>query len=1120
MSCIAALSRTHIGAALLLAETSIAYVLTLSRLQVRLEMKLISSLCILTSAVTAADAAETRVVLAEDGKASATIVIAAEPTPAADLAAMEVQHFIEKITGAKLPISDDRQTVSGNRILIGESRHTRTLGLDVSGYHQMESLVKFCPDAVVLLGRDDSERDCRAFEGAPGHITRDTALTIDYARANGIVGKAQKVFIPGIFDRQGTLRATYRFLEDWCGVRFFGPNPINIHTPEAKTLTVAGDEHHHRSGVDTKSGALGIYGRRSGESEYGPRPTPHQHALYSRRIRWGGEPWYVNHTFQHFNYKNRFIKPIAPKNKSAGDYQRQLKKYEEHKRDFEKAVEGLHPEGNSHQFCYTTDALIKQICQDARDFFDGRLGENVDHTVRNLQGRSNTFFLVPFDVGGYCKCEDCKPLQDTGRGRAATDFNTGESSDYVFSFVNAVAREVAKTHPAKFVGTLAYEGYYWQPKSFEMERNVTMTPCMHTKFWGSAPQTTFRNELGQYKEWVKLARDGRMGPMGMWNYDFDVPRCATAYYAHKRGDYVKMFLEDGIRHVFHCGAPPMLEMYVTNQLYEKPGSDTNALIDDFFVKYFGPAARPMKELQLLLEDFTSNPKYRPLALQGAYLHDWVSLYEHFLTDEHLIKLRALMNEAKALTREEPYASRLEAWDRTLVGRYEKELPKHFAGKAAAEKKATSSHRGVAPDYITGVTASPAWHWYSGVTPGRLVDGVNMVERKPGQLGTKQARLDPTKPCFRWNSVIRATGAWIFFDLGAEYQLDEVHVWNYNDRQGNTQHGMKSIEIAYARGPRELLNQNWAKLPNQALNRARKEGKDGADTVIGFKGRRARYITIHTLGNEGQGNWAEPGNAAARNGGSEGKNRVDAATGMGGVAFEDREFSIGLGQVRFYGKPLQLPRPRMTISDCKLEFDVPGYAAATVRYTLDGTMPAEKSLLYRAPIAVSSDVVIRARAFGCDMLPSGYVPVHINIGSLAAESAARKSLTDSDVAGIKGAFLSVDLHDSDIGPYLKQLQINGQTVAPVPQSKKNKFDPCFINLPDDKLGSIRKENCISFAGGSGDAYKLRNVTLYIQLPDGSWVKSDTDRAVYCSQSKRHWVHSEGNVMDQIEMQVSF
>lgn len=1063
--------------------------------------------------------AANKITLVEDGKANSTIVIAADPTPAANLAAIEVQYFVEKMTGAKLPIVNDQKDVTGNKILIGESKLTKKLGLNVSKYHYMESLIKFYPDTVVILGRDDLKQACRTFKGAPSYITIDTASTIDYAKVNGLEGKTQKVFIPGKFDYQGTLRGAYRFLEDWCDVRFFGANPINIHIPKEKTLVVSGDEHHHRSGLDTKSGAMGVYGRSSGISEYGPHPGNQQVALYSRRIRWGGEPWYVNHTFEHFNYNNRFIKPVEPKNKNAKDYKGQLKKYEKNKKDFEKVIPGLKPTGRSHQFCYTTQGVIDQIVKDARNYFDGKMGDNVDHKVHDLQGRSDTFFLVPFDVGGYCKCKKCKPLLDAGRGRAATDFNTGESSDYVFALVNAVAKEVAKTHPDKHIGTLAYEGYYWTPKTFKMEKNVTMSPCVHTKFWNNSPKTHYANEFKWYKEWVKIAKEGKMGSMGMWNYDFDVQRCSTVYYAKKRGEYVKMFMKDGIRHIFHCGAPPMLEMYVSNQLYEKPELNTQDIIDDFFAKYFGPAAEPMKELQVLIEDYTSNPKHHPLSLQGGYIHDWLGLYEFFLTDEHLSKLRKLVNKAKELAPNEPYASRIKAWEKTMVMRYEKELFKHNAEKERVLREKLSAYKSTAKGYIPDVTATPAWHWYSGVKPEGLVDGQNMQEKKAGELGTKEARLNPAKGSFRWNNVVKATGAWILFDLGAEYELDEMAIWNYNDKAGNTQYGMKNIEIAYAENSEDLFNQKWIKLPDLTINKAQKNGKTGPDTVIDFKGKKVRYIYIHTLGGNGQGNWNVLEKTAKAEEKKE-KNTLDAATGFGGTAFDDRKFSIGLGQVRFYGKALQLPKPELSIVAGKLKLGLPGYDKAEIRYTIDGTIPSKKSPLYKKPISVDTDVVIRAKAFGGGLMPSEYIPVQINIGDLVKKSAVRKKLTEKDLADIKGAIFAVELYDSDIGPYLKHLQINGATVVEVPASKKDKFDLNFINIPKDKLGSINPENNIKFDGGGADAYKLRNVVLYVQLKNGTWVKSETDSNIYCSQSKRNWVGSEGKVLNPIEMDIKF
>ena len=44
--------------------------------------------------------AEDKVTLVKDGKANATIVIASDPSPAADLASIEVQYFVEQMTGA------------------------------------------------------------------------------------------------------------------------------------------------------------------------------------------------------------------------------------------------------------------------------------------------------------------------------------------------------------------------------------------------------------------------------------------------------------------------------------------------------------------------------------------------------------------------------------------------------------------------------------------------------------------------------------------------------------------------------------------------------------------------------------------------------------------------------------------------------------------------------------------------------------------------------------------------------------------------------------------------------------------------------------------------------------
>ena len=125
-----------------------------------------------------------------------------------------------------------------------------------------------------------------------------------------------------------------------------------------------------------------------------------------------------------------------------------------------------------------------------------------------------------------------------------------------------------------------------------------------------------------------------------------------------------------------------------------------------------------------------------------------------------------------------------------------------------------------------------------------------------------------------------------------------------------------------------------------------------------------------------------------------------------------------------------------------------------------------------------------------------------------------------MTGVRGALLGVELFGSDIGPYLKYLHVNDENMAEVPHSKHGWNDHHFITIPKEKLGGIRTKNHITFAGGGADAHKLRNVTLYVQLQDGSWVKSETDSKIYCPQSKRNWVNSEGIIKSPIEMDIQF
>jgi len=92
--------------------------------------------------------------LAREGRPAATIVVAEEPTRAAQLAVAELQEHVRLISGATLPLVNDTVDVKGLRILVGESKATRALGLKTADFKPQEYLVRFAPDLLVLMGRD------------------------------------------------------------------------------------------------------------------------------------------------------------------------------------------------------------------------------------------------------------------------------------------------------------------------------------------------------------------------------------------------------------------------------------------------------------------------------------------------------------------------------------------------------------------------------------------------------------------------------------------------------------------------------------------------------------------------------------------------------------------------------------------------------------------------------------------------------------------------------------------------------------------------------------------------------------------------------------------------------
>jgi hypothetical protein len=572
--------------------------------------------------------------LVQSGAPACVIVIAERPSPAARLAAYELQHHLFKSTGVDVPIRADSERVEGLRMLVGESAATRQLDIRGLDFKPQEYLVAFRSNAIVLIGRDwtDSEANRRV----SGRSTTDETLQqlrhrIDYWKTVGRPDRGGgELELPGIYDDQGTCLAVYDFLERYCGVRWYGPSETSIIVPSRTNLAVAGSDIRrspalkHRSALCSGSWPFlrGQWGEFSREQLY----------LFWRRLRQGGERWAGNHTFHRSTIQTLFTDP---------DYQCQ------------------NPKGLGSQLCYTNPKLVQQVAGMARSYFDGQ-GE----LPAGWKAMGDYFAMVPDDNINLCTCTNCQALLQRGRTNKTGFFSSGEMSDYWFNFVNAVAREVRKTHPDKYIATLAYWSYAFPP-GFELEPNISIAPCLHTCYYPVHVEMR-ENDLKLYHAWQQQVKT----PMFLWVY-YHHPmeaaligkwKCFPHVMVHDSARSMQKFIRDGVRGIFECGEQDQLEQYVIAKVWDNPDVNVDAMMDEFFRLYFGAAGEPMKQFYTRLEQTACDLANYPPPYHRRDGINWKTVaWERLGTTERMSELGGMISKAERLAQSKAEKQRVALW---------------------------------------------------------------------------------------------------------------------------------------------------------------------------------------------------------------------------------------------------------------------------------------------------------------------------------------------------------------------------------------------------------------------------------------------------------------------------
>ncbi|MBM3289792.1 MAG: DUF4838 domain-containing protein [Candidatus Hydrogenedentes bacterium] len=534
-----------------------------------------------------------------------------------------------------MPIRSDADTVTGPRVLVGESAATRALGLKGTDFPPQEYLIAFRPQTLILIGRDWEDTGANRRElGRPmscGDTLADTRQRIDYWKTAGLPERSTgEIELPGVYDDQATCYAAYDFIERFLGVRWYGASETSIVIPSRPTLEVKGADVRRSPALKFRD-ALWAGNWPFMQGQWGPVTRPEVY-LFWRRLRLGGEKWAGNHTFHVKTVQTIFTNP---------EYQAVGK-------------------GHGSQLCYSNEKLVSDVAQMARDFFDGK-----KDAPEGWKAVGDYFALVPDDNANFCQCERCKALLASGRDMINGQFSNGQHSNYFFGFVNAVAREVRETHPDKYIAALAYWHYAYPPRRFDIESNVSIAPCLHTCMYAIHPEMR-ENDMTLYREWLTTAKS----PVYLWNYYhhpmepslIDKFKCFPNVMVHESARTARMFIRDGVRGVFVCGEQDMLESYAIAKIWDDPNQDVDAMLHEFFDLYFGAASRPMEKFYRTIESIACDPKNYPRPYYRKNGIDWKNVAWMTLgTAERMERLGKLMAEAEKRARSEMEKRRVALW---------------------------------------------------------------------------------------------------------------------------------------------------------------------------------------------------------------------------------------------------------------------------------------------------------------------------------------------------------------------------------------------------------------------------------------------------------------------------
>ncbi len=397
----------------------------------------------------------------------------------------------------------------------------------------------------------------------------------------------------------GTANAVYTFIQKYLGVRWFWPNQLGLDIPKNETISFASFDYRFHPIFRQRK----LYPGRAPEWDRFQRIGLTSYAFS------GGHAyttWWENYHEAHPDYFA--LQPDGT-------------------RDFSKRPQDA-------KLCVSNPKVAEQWLANAEEKL------RADPTLLVLSA-------TPNDGPWFCMCENCRAWDHPDGTKILGHV---AMTDRYVRYWNILAKGLKERFPGRevYVGALAYSTYKTPPIEATLEDNIAMGYVGHFPL---ANDEVTESEKNAWQAWGQKATGGMVFRPNLFHYSGGWLGLPTLALQRTIKDF--RFLAENkcvgleVDTLPHCWATQGAQFYLMIQLAYDPLQDGQAVLQDFYQRGFGPAAKAIEQYCNVMEQ-AHEDILKKIKHSGGFARQATDVYREVYTDEVLGQARQWMDQAAAL----------------------------------------------------------------------------------------------------------------------------------------------------------------------------------------------------------------------------------------------------------------------------------------------------------------------------------------------------------------------------------------------------------------------------------------------------------------------------------------